>query len=181
MTFFALYCDSGDIVTEEEKRQGRCCFTGHRPEKLLRSEVQIRAALAQAIAKALADGKRTFLTGMARGVDIWAAEIVLKVRDADPSVHLICALPHPNFEKRWSRHWQQRYAAILQAADLVKIISSTFSISSYQKRNAWMVDHASLVIAVYSGVNGGTRKTIAYARQQGVPIDMIVVPDAPHR
>ena len=44
-----------------------------------------------------------------------------------------------------------------------------------------MVDHASLVIAVYSGVNGGTRKTLAYARQQGVPIDIIAVPDAPHR
>lgn len=169
------------MTTEEEKRQGCCCFTGHRPVKLLRSEVQIKAALAQAIAKALADGKRTFLTGMARGVDIWAAEIVLKVRDDDPSVHLICVLPHPNFEKRWSKHWQQRYDAILQSADLVKIISSTFSISSYQKRNAWMVDHASLVIAVYSGVNGSTRKTITYARQQGIPIDMIAVPSAPHR
>ena len=41
------------------------------------------------------------------------------------------------------------------------------------------MDHASLVIAVYSGVNGGTRKTIAYARQQGVPIDKGPVPKLP--
>ena len=32
-------------MTEQEKRQRRVCFTGHRPEKLTRSEAEIRQEL----------------------------------------------------------------------------------------------------------------------------------------
>ena len=33
-------------MTEQEKRLHRCCFTGHRPQKLRRSEMEIKADLA---------------------------------------------------------------------------------------------------------------------------------------
>ena len=162
--------DSGDEMTEQEKRQKRCCFTGHRPEKLKANEEEIKQALSQAIEAALASGMRTFITGMARGTDIYAGELVLQYRDADPSIHLICALPHPDFEKRWSTHWQQRYQAILQRADLIREICPVFSMSSYQTRNEWMVDRSSLVIAVFNGEAGGTKNTILYAEAQGVKV-----------
>ncbi len=82
-------------------RKRRCCFTGHRPEKLGCSEEEAVAALRTGIQNAYADGYRTFISGMARGVDIWAAELVLKEREAHQDIHLICALPHPGFETRW--------------------------------------------------------------------------------
>lgn len=165
--------DSGDFMTEQEKRQRRCCFTGHRPEKLMDSEDEIKRGLARAIEAALAAGKRTFITGMARGTDIYAGELVLQYRDADPSIHLICALPHPDFEKRWSGQWQQRYRAILQKADLIKEVCPSFSMASYQKRNEWMVDRSSMVIAVFNGESGGTKNTIDYAEAHGVEVVMI--------
>jgi uncharacterized phage-like protein YoqJ len=65
-------------MTEAEMRSHRCCFTGHRPEKLLRSKEQITADLTTAIDNAISDGYRTFISGMAMGVDIWAAQIVLE-------------------------------------------------------------------------------------------------------
>ena len=151
-------------MTEAEKRQKRCCFTGHRPEKLKSTESEIKQGLARAIETALAAGKRTFITGMARGTDIYASELILQYRDADPSIHLICALPHPNFEKRWSAQWQQRYCAILKRADLIKETSLSFNMGSYQKRNKWMVDRSSMVIAVFNGKSGGTKNTIDYAK-----------------
>lgn len=40
-----------------------------------------------------------FITGMARGVDIWAAEIVLKLRKEHGDIKLICASPYEGFEK----------------------------------------------------------------------------------
>lgn len=165
--------DSGDKMTEQEKRQKRCCFTGHRPEKLLASEAEIKRSLSRTIEAALTSGKRTFITGMARGTDIYAGELVLQYRDADPSIHLICALPHPDFEKRWSVHWQQRYHAILQRADLIREICPSFRMGSYQTRNEWMVDRSSLVIAVYNGESGGTKNTIEYAKAHGVEVIMI--------
>ena len=57
------------MPSESEMRPHRCCFTGHRPEKLYRSEIAIRADLDQAIRKAITDGFTVFITGMARGVD----------------------------------------------------------------------------------------------------------------
>ena len=160
-------------MTEPEKRLRRCCITGHRPEKLDCTERIVVDALTSAIRKAYSDGYRTFISGMARGVDIWAAEIVLRERKSHPVIHLICALPHPDFQIRWEQSWQRRYSAILANADLVKTISPTYSPSAYQRRNMWMVDHSSLVIAFFEGLPGGTANTIAYAREQGVSIHLM--------
>lgn len=55
------------MSTESELRKHRCCFTGHRPEKLGRSEAEITALLENAIRAAIDDGFVTFLSGMARG------------------------------------------------------------------------------------------------------------------
>lgn len=54
---------------ENEKKQHRCCFTGHRPNKLNYSESEIKPLLEKAIDNAIADGYVTFITGMAEGVD----------------------------------------------------------------------------------------------------------------
>jgi len=157
-------------MTEAEKRLKRCSFTGHRPEKLQSSETAVQKALAEAISNAYADGFRTFISGMARGVDIWAAELVLEYKSLHPDIHLICALPHPDFETRWKAEWQKRYNAILTQADLVKIVCDSYTPGAYQRRNEWMVDHSSRVIAVYNGEPGGTRNTICYAKKLGIMV-----------
>ena len=154
-------------------RKRRCCFTGHRPEKLGCSEEEAIQALRTAIGSAYADGYRTFISGMARGVDIWAAELVLKEREVRQDIHLICALPHPGFETRWRAEWQRRYKTVLDHADLVKTICPAFSMGSYQKRNEWMVDHSGLVLALFNGQPGGTANTIDYARRNGVKTILI--------
>ena len=157
-------------MSEAEKRKRRLCFTGHRPEKLHSDEAAVCTVLSNAIDAAIADGFVTFITGMARGVDIWAAEIVIARKAVKPEVRLICALPHPDFEKRWSAAWQVRYTAVLQQADLVRTICPAFSMASYQTRNEWMVDHSARVIAIYNGASGGTAKTITYAEKHGVEV-----------
>lgn len=157
---------------EAEKRRKRLCFTGHRPEKLHHDEAAVCGILRNAIDAAMADGFTTFISGMSRGVDIWAAEIVLERKRINPGMRLICALPHPDFEKRWSFSWQQRYRAVVERADLVKAICPVFSMASYQCRNEWMVDHSARVIAIYNGTVGGTKKTIEYAESCGVKVDI---------
>lgn len=157
------------MATEAEKRMHRCCFTGHRPEKLQAPEGVVTAALEKEIRQAIADGFNVFITGMARGVDIWAAEIVLRLRDTGEAVRLICACPYQGFERGWKQSWQKRYQAILSAADLVRFICPGYSRSCFQRRNEWMVDHAARVIAVWNGQPSGTKNTIDYAVKVGVP------------
>ncbi|MDY3305126.1 MAG: hypothetical protein SOW78_12805 [Clostridia bacterium] len=46
-------------------RKHRCCFTGHRPEKLMYEEEKIKILLQKAVDDAIADGYVTFITGSA--------------------------------------------------------------------------------------------------------------------
>lgn len=152
------------MPTEQELRKHRCCFTGHRPEKLHKPEEQVKKDLEAAILQAMDDGFVTFISGMARGVDIWAAEIVLRIRESNPTIHLVAASPYRGFESRWSADWKGRYNVILQKADLVRFVCSGYSHNCFQRRNEWMVDRSARVIAVYNGEPGGTRNTIEYAK-----------------
>ena len=68
-------------MRETELRQHRCCFTGHRPEKLGMPETEVVESLKKEIRTAIADGFQTFISRMVRGVDLWAAEIVLALRE----------------------------------------------------------------------------------------------------
>lgn len=160
-------------MDESELRKHRCCFTGHRPEKLKISEERLTLLLEEKIRNAIAGGFTTYITGMARGTDIVAGEIVLRLREQDSRIKLICALPHPGFGLHWSGGWTERFQKVLAAADLTKTICPTFSYASYQIRNEWMVDHSSLVIGVFNGKRGGTRNTIDYAERVGVPCEVI--------
>ena len=153
-----------------ELRLHRCCFTGHRPDKMMCSEKEIKALLEKAIDDAIANGYVTFITGMALGTDIWAAEIVLEKKKVNKNIHLICALPHPNFESRRSMAERNRYEKIIKNADLVKEINDRYFMGCYQMRNKWMVDRCNLVIAVFGGFKGGTKNTIDYAKRMGVEV-----------
>ena len=160
-------------MTEAEKRTHRVCFTGHRPEKLTRFERLIKRDLEKQIRQAIADGLNVFISGMARGVDIWAAEIVLKLRDAGQPIKLMCACPYDGFEQGWSKEWQERYSTILAAADYVKYVCPGYSRSCFQIRNEWMVNHSARVIAVFNNQPSGTMNTIEYAIRQNVPVEFI--------
>lgn len=157
-------------MTEQEKRKHRCCFTGHRPEKLNMPETEVIAWLESEIRKAIDDGFVTFISGMARGVDIWAAEIVLRLRDEGQTIHLTCASPFEGFERNWSDDWKHRYDEILRQADIVKYVCKGYNRACFQIRNEWMVDRSARVIAVFNGEPGGTKNTIAYAEKENVAI-----------
>lgn len=154
----------------EIKHNGICCFTGHRPDKLSIPEDEAKERLAFAVSKAVDYGFNTFISGMARGVDLWGAEAVLKLKETNKNIKLICALPHPDFEKKWSKANQDSFNRILKNADEIHTICDTYSVGAYMKRNKWMVDRSSLVLAIYNGTSGGTKNTIDYARDNNIHI-----------
>lgn len=113
-------------MTEEIKRLRRVCFTGHRPEKLNRSEKSVLDGLETAIRQAIADGSSLYFRH-GRGDGYWAAEIVLQIRSEGEDIKLICASPYRGFEKNWSIDWQRRYNNVIEAADLVRFICPNYS------------------------------------------------------
>ena len=74
------------------KRIATCCFTGHRPEKMsVPAEIVIRK-LKDAIEDAFSDGFIFYITGMAKGVDIWAAEAVLELKKEYPQLKVLSSM-----------------------------------------------------------------------------------------
>lgn len=56
---------------------------------------------------------------MAYGVDIWAAEIVVRLKERDPKLHLVAIIPYPGFDEGWEEDWRQRYHRLLSLAEYV--------------------------------------------------------------
>ena len=158
------------MPNEPELRLHRCCFTGHRPEKLDESAKEVQAWLEAQIDRAVSDGYTTFISGCAMGVDIWAGQIVLRKKVDHPGIHLIAATPWPGFSSRWNDEWRQQYTDLLRNADLVINVCTHYHNGVFQQRNEWMVDHSNRVIAYYNGAPGGTKNTIDYAQNKGVEI-----------
>jgi len=160
-------------MTENEKRKKRVCFTGHRPEKLNDSEETLKKELRAEILNSINEGFNVFISGMARGVDIWAAEIIIELKNKGYDLKLICAIPYDGFESKWSKEWQIRYNNIICNSDLIRCISPKYSIECFQIRNEWMVNHSAKVIAVFNGEKGGTYNTIKYATKENLRIKII--------
>lgn len=96
------------------------------------------------------DGVRHFLTGMALGVDTWAAEIVLSLRKQFP-VTLEAVLPCEGQDAKWPLESQKRYQAIITQCDKVTLIQTRYTPDCFDRRNRYMVDHSDLIIEVWNG------------------------------
>lgn len=164
------------MAMEEELRKHRCCFTGHRPDKLGLTEAQAKSLLEPAIREAVDDGFVTFLIGMQRGVDIWSGELVLKLKSISPNIKLVAVIPFQGFESRWTLPWQQKFRFLLEWADAVRFLGSSYDVTLFELRNRWMIDRSSRLIAMYNGQSGGTRNAIRYAMKKELVIKNLLDP-----
>ena len=162
-------------VTVTTDREHSCCFTGHRPQKLpwgINEEdprcMALKLELEARLAGIYELGWRHFLCGMAIGCDMYFAEAVLRLRQAHPDVTLEAAIPCGDQPNRWSRAQRQRYNALLDRSDKVTVLQISYSPDCMLRRNRYMVDRASLLLACFDGRPGGTMKTILYAERSGV-------------
>ena len=155
------------------ERSKTCAFTGHRPEKIYGKEAHVISELRREILSAIEDGYTIFVSGGSRGVDLWAADIVLELQRENKDIHLVCAIPFPGFDDRWPMDWKKHLQLVMKKADHIQIIEQAYSPSAYQKRNEFMCDNASRLIAVCDGRPSGTRNTIEYAYARGIPIRLI--------
>lgn len=157
-----------------------CAFTGHRPHKLPWKYdetdercIAVKVALAGQIAALASIGVTDFFSGMADGVDVWAAMAVLELKERYPAIRLHCIIPHPGQADRWNQDAQRRYQDILSQADEVRTLSHRYYNGCLQDRNRHLVDAAGYLLAVYDGSGGGTAHTLQYASRKGRRIVII--------
>lgn len=136
-----------------------CVITGHRPtrfkfkynEKDKRCQ-RIKKCLQEQLIRLYNQGVRCFWAGGAMGADMWAAEILLRMKEqqAYQDVELCLALPFEGYDSDWDDWHRKRMDFIRRYAEKVLILCETPSSESYKKRNYYMVEQAGYMIAVYS-------------------------------
>jgi uncharacterized phage-like protein YoqJ len=166
-------------------KQKTCCFSGHRPGKLSFGYdeghpacLRLKVSLIGEIDKRREEGVTTFLTGMAQGIDMIAAGIMLDLKRAYPAenIRLIAIVPYEGQADRWTAECRERYFTILSKADKVIILQKRYTDTCIQERNRYLVDASSHLIAVLSGIKGGTKYTVDYAIKKGLDV-VVINPD----
>lgn len=152
-----------------------CCFTGHRPGKLPWGDdewncacMALKDCLASAIEHAYAHGMRHFMCGMAQGADLYFCEAVLRFRDQHSDILLEAAIPCPEQACRWPVPQRDRWTRLVAQCDLETLLQPAYTPQCMARRNRYMVERSAMIIAVYDGMPGGTRQTLAYALHNGL-------------
>ena len=165
-------------------RDKTCCFTGHRPDKLPWGEdesdprcLRLKRAVAQAVEDVYISGVR-FISGMARGGDLYFAEAVLELRKRHRDVELECARPCQTQADSWPEPERRRYQAILDQCNFETLVQHSYDRFCMMRRNQYMVDRSRRLIAVYNGVpKGGTYQTLLYAMRKGLSTHILDLED----
>jgi uncharacterized phage-like protein YoqJ len=113
-----------------------------------------------------------FISGMAIGFDMLAAEVVIELREFGKlPIQLIAAIPFPSQASLWPMEVEMHWKYLCKKADSVKIVNpDPYSSQKMFLRNKWMVDQSSFVLTYWESTEkGGTYSCLDYAiRSPGI-------------
>ncbi|MBQ8296912.1 MAG: DUF1273 family protein [Ruminococcus sp.] len=161
------------------------CITGHREKGIqpykgnpLYGNITMNAVklmLYRYIDMAAEKGYDTFISGLAVGTDLWAAEYILKKRSRNPKIRLIGAMPYLRHAERFPRYYLELLRRVETEADVLVSVNGSPGITYsenkelYRDRNYYMVEKSSAAIAFLNegSFASGTLQTVNYAYRRG--------------
>lgn len=147
-------------------------FSGHRPNYFSFKYdenhidcIKLKHTLINEIEKLYFMGIKIFLTGCAIGVDIWCGEIVLNLKEKYNDIQLYCILPCKNQHIKWNENYKKRFNYLIYNCTKHILIQQEYSYNCFFKRNKYLVDKATIILAVYDKTisKSGTKNTINHA------------------
>lgn len=115
------------------------------------------------------EGYDTFMSGMAAGFDLAAAECVIALKKYLPNLKLECVIPFKGHISTLSSADQERYTAICRQADIVTTLASERHPKVYFDRNDYLIESADAMICYYSGKRrSGTGYTVTKGLKKGL-------------
>lgn len=110
-------------------------------------------------------GYNTFLIGMALGFDKLCFETLVEIRKEE-DIKLIACIPCEKQDLKFSASQKKDYAKMLNEADEKYYVNRDYTNTCMQKRNEFMVDNSSLLVAYLRRNYGGTYNTVKYAEKK---------------
>lgn len=162
-------------------KEQTCCFTGYRPNKLPWGTKEsderctaLKEKIYDIIEALYSSGIRHFICGMAQGADTYFCEEVLKFKASHADITLEAAIPCEEQCARWPERDRNRYYTLVSECDYETLISTKYTPDCMLKRNNYMVEHSSVLVAVYDGKFGGTMQTVKTAQKLALEIIQIM-------
>ena len=157
-------------------RELSVCFSGHRPEKLPWGKreagerfEEFLGSLENEIVRAYREGARYFLSGMAEGIDLIAAEAVLRLSASCPDMKLVSVFPY-------CRGISAKKREIAERAYRAVSLREGYVSSCFEERNRFLVRNSSRLICCFSGdMRSGTGMTLRMAKNEGIDVVIINV------
>ena len=154
------------LLSFQERRQRTVAFTGHR-SYCGEADGELRAVLSDLVGQ----GFTRFLCGMAWGFDLAAGAIVKEIQMEYPHIELVAVEPFADFRKLFSGEDGELYDALVAQASERVVVSDEAGAVAYMRRNDYLVDNSSLIIAWCDGRGrGGTTYTVSRARKSRVEV-----------
>lgn len=151
-----------------DQRLKNCGVTGHRhipPDKI----EYVTTEMLKKILAACEAGYNYYISGFAECADLIFSKTVCDIKRDRDEIKLAAALPYP-------RTRSKEVQDLLNQCDDIKICSDKYYRGCFHLRNRYIIDHSSLIIAVYDGrKTGGTYTTLQYARKQNKEIQIIEI------
>lgn len=141
--------------------------TGHRPDKLGGYSDEVFTKLVTLAENALKELKpRRVISGMALGWDQALAQAAVNL-----GIPFTAAYPFDGQDSKWPAASRVKWRKLSSKADQeVWVNMGEYSAKKMQQRNEWMINHCSLVLALFNGTSGGTANCLGYAKKQGIDI-----------
>lgn len=157
-----------------------CAVTGHRPTRFKwkynennNGCKRLKKRMHDQFIALYEKGVRPFLVGGSLGVDQWAGEIILRLKEQPEysDIELVVVLPFPGHDAQWDTRSRERLAFLIRQSTECITVGKTTGRESYIQRNRYMVDHADCLLAVYdveSNLNSRTIQTVNYAKNKNL-------------
>ena len=85
-------------------------------------------------------------------MDMWAGEqlLTLRAQTGYEDIKIVVVVPFIGYDSKWPDQSRHRLKKLIQNSNDSIVISHSEDVSSYKKRNYYMVDHAEYLIGVFA-------------------------------
>lgn len=110
-----------------------------------------------------------FLVGMALGFDTICFDVLYELKK-DYDVKIIACVPCESQSKKFSQENKNKYDDMILKSDEVIMVGKEYNRWCMFKRNRFMVENSSSLVAYLREDKGGTKNTVDYAKKNNLNI-----------
>lgn len=125
-------------------------FTGHRSERILQVRMlYLYLDIVSQVRRLYSLGYRYFLSGMAEGFDLLAAQAVADLKMKYTDIRLIAVVPFRRQSDRYRPENKSLYDRIMKTADETVILREDYCKGCFHHRNDYLIDNSEIVLAYW--------------------------------